>query len=63
MPGSGVKREKPMTEHVDGAKSTSDGERLVMKTRRGGETGIQRQEGRTEERTKQEEKKNGENNS
>ena len=52
-----------MTEHVDGAKSTSDGERLVMKTRRGGETGIQRQEGRTEERTKQEEKKNGENNS
>lgn len=50
-------------EHVDGAKSMSNGAGLVMRTRRGGETGVKKQEGRTEERTKEEEKKNGENNS
>lgn len=63
MPGPGVKREKPVMEHVDGAKSVSNGERLVMRTRRGGNTGIKKQDGETEERTKEEEKKNGENNS
>lgn len=39
-----MRREKPTLEHVDGARSRSNGERLVMKTRQGGrDTGIKKQ--------------------
>lgn len=44
MPGSGVRGKKPTLEHVDGARSRSNGKRLVMKTRQGGrDTGIKKQ--------------------
>ena len=39
-----MRRKKPTLEHVDGARSRSNGERLVMKTRQGGrDTGIKKQ--------------------
>lgn len=64
MPGSGVRRKKPTLEHVDGARSRSNGERLVMKTRQGGrDTGIKKQ-GRGNRRGKRRRgRRMGENNS